>query len=228
MPEIPAFSRLGCDRSDFAGIIFDFDGTLADSMWVWSDIDRRFCAEYDIVLPDDYADNIVGLGFEGTAEYFINELGLKMTVEQCCDEFNRIAADSYRTKVMLKPGALEFLKQLDAAGIPVAIASSLIMDLLKPALENNNAFELIKAFRLCDDYNTHKSESLIYELAAEAIGVSIENCVVFEDIVPAIRSAKRVGAYTVAIIDEENEAQNTEVIKTIADLCITDYATLLG
>lgn len=228
MIEIPAFARLGCDRSAFSGAIFDFDGTLADSMWVWSDIDRQFCEHYHLVLPDDYTDNIVGLGFEGTAEYFINELGLKMTVEQCCEEFNNFALESYRTRVRLKPGAHAFLTQLNDAGIPVAIASSLIMDLLKPALENNKAFDLIGAFRLCDDYNTHKSSPLIYRLAAEAIGVPLESCVVFEDIVPAIRTVKGTGAFAVALLDPNNEAQNTEKIETLADLCITDFTPLLG
>ena len=228
MPEIPAFARLGAARTEFAGAIFDFDGTLADSMWVWNDIDRRFCEEYHLALPDDYTDSIVGLGFEGTAKYFIEELGLKMSVDQCCNEFNRIAKKSYCTRVLLRPGARTFLKELKGSGIPVAIASSLVMDLLQPALERNDAFDLIDAFRLCDNYNTHKSETLIYELAAEAIGVPVEECVIFEDILPAVRSIKRAGAFAVAVIDESNEAQNTEVIQKEADLCIADFTELLA
>ena len=226
MTKIAALERLGCARSDFDAAIFDFDGTLADSMWVWHDIDARFCEEYGLVLPPEYNESITGLGFEGTARYFIDELGLDMTVEQCCAEFNRFAAERYRNEVLLKPGALAFLTALKAAGMPIVIASSLITDLLYPALENNGAFELIDDFRLCDDYGTHKSEPLILELAAQAAGTDLERCILFEDIVPPIRNAKERGAFTVAVLDEDNEAQDTPAIAQIADLSIGDYVQL--
>lgn len=227
MAVFPEFKKMGCDRWDFEGVIFDFDGTLADSMHVWTDIDWKFCEEYGLGIPSDFRDSIVGLGFEGTAEYFINELGVTLTVQECIDEFNRLALDSYRTEVLLKPGVKEYLDLLDARGIPFGIASSLSRELLEISLEANGVGGRFAAISLCDEHNTHKSEGTIYCIAAQAMGVDPAKCLVFEDIVPAIASAQRIGACAVGVIDEGNEAQDTPKVLASADVCIEDFRQLL-
>lgn len=225
MTFFPEIERLGCPRSDFDGVIFDFDGTLADSMFVWNDIDRRFCEKYGLVLPDDYDESIVGLGFEGTAQYFIDELGLKMSLQACCDEFNELALQGYRDEVALKPGARTYLDVLQARDMPLAIASSLNMKLLGAALDHNGVRDRFRSFSLCDDLHTHKNESKIYLAAAASIDVDPARCLVFEDIVPAIRSAKRAGMTAVAVYDE-HDSQNTPTIRQTADGFIRDFTML--
>jgi len=221
----PEIQRAGCARSSFAGVIFDFDGTLGDSMYVWTDIDRRFCERYGLILPDTYSDDIIGLGFEGTARYFIEELGLKMSVEACCDEFNALAYEAYRDEVELKPGARDYLEVLHERGVPLAMASSLNIKLLGAALEHNGVRDYFEAFNLCDDLNTHKNESKIFLASAASLGVDPQDCLVFEDIVPAIRSAKRVGMTAVAVYDE-HDSQDTPTIKGLADGFIEDFTQL--
>ncbi|MDO4503070.1 MAG: HAD family phosphatase [Coriobacteriia bacterium] len=212
----------------FRGAIFDFDGTLATSMWVWLDIDRQFCREHGIELPEGYADDLVGLGFEGAAQYFIDELGCTLTLEECCDEFNRLAFDRYAHEVELKPGAVEFLRGLRERGVRCAIASSLNRKLLTAALHNNGVEDVFDAICLCDEHRTHKSEPLIYQIAARELGVVPGECVVFEDIVPGVRSAQAAGMRAVAAIDEGNEAQDTAAVRELADGCLRDFRGLLG
>lgn len=228
MAHFPEFERLGCDRSDFDGVIFDFDGTLADSMHVWTDIDWLFCEEYGLGVPDDFRDSIVGLGFEGTAQYFIDELGVTLTVEECCAEFNRLALDRYKTEVFLKQGVKEYLDLLDAREVPFCIASSLNRELLEVALEANGVQGRFASICLCDDYQTHKSDTKIYHIAAESMGLDAERCVVFEDIVPAVMSAQRAGALAVGVLDEGNEAQDTPAVERCSSVCIHGFVELLA
>jgi HAD superfamily hydrolase (TIGR01509 family) len=225
MPSFPEIKRLGCARTTFEGVIFDFDGTLADSMPVWEHIDLHFCERYGLMLPSDYNDSIVGLGFEGTARYFIEELGLKMSVEECCRKFNELAYEDYRDRVRLKPGAYEYLHRLFERGVPLTIASSLNVKLLTAGLQGNGIEELFPTFNLCDDLATHKNESTIFEAAAASIGIEPERCLVFEDIVPAVRSAQRVGMTAIAVLDK-SEAQDSALIKQLADGYIVDFMQL--
>ncbi len=226
MISFPEIDRIGCKKSSFEGVVFDFDGTLADSMHVWDNVDRHFCDRYGLVLPASYSDSIVGLGFEGTAQYFIDELGLKMSVEECCEKFNELVYEDYRSNIRLKPGAYDYLKKLAARDVPLAIASSLNVKLLTAGLEANGIHDLFRSFSLCDELSTHKRESTVFLAAADSIGIEPERCLVFEDIVPAVKSAQRVGMTTVAVLDD-SEAQDSNTIMHVADGYIKDFTQLL-
>ena len=56
--------------------LFDMDGTLLDSMHVWSDIDKRFISKHHITAPDDFSEKIASMTLPECADYFI-ELGVK-------------------------------------------------------------------------------------------------------------------------------------------------------
>ena len=52
-------------------VIFDLDGTLLDSMWVWDDIDVAFLKKRGLEVPPDYQEAITPLGFLEAARYTI-------------------------------------------------------------------------------------------------------------------------------------------------------------
>lgn len=215
------------DGRRFRGAIFDFDGTLATSMWVWMDIDRQFCREQGLHLPSGYADDLVGLGFEGAAQYFIDQLGCTLSLRECCAEFNRLAFHRYAHEVQLKPGAAGFLAQLRRRGVACGIASSLNRTLLQAALKNNGVEDAFSAICLCDEHGTHKGQPHIYRETARQLGVDPQECVVFEDIALGLGSAQAAGMCTVAVLDEGNEAQDTARVRAMADGWIRDFCGLL-
>ena len=51
-------------------VIFDMDGTLVDSMWMWHDIDIEYLGRFGISLPDGLQGKIEGMSFHETAVYF--------------------------------------------------------------------------------------------------------------------------------------------------------------
>lgn len=108
----------------FTGAIFDLDGTLLDSMWVWEQIDVDFLSRRGIDLPEDYLKKITPMGFEAAARYTIDRFGLQEQPRDLIGEWYAMAEDYYKTKVGLKPHAKEFLRCLADQGVRIGAATS--------------------------------------------------------------------------------------------------------
>lgn len=217
--------RIG--SADVDGIIFDFDGTLADSMWVWDEVDRRFFESRGIPFTQEYGEIIAMLGFEGGAAYTIEHFHLDESADDIIEEWKETAGESYATQVQLKVGAKEYLKRCKQAGMPISIATSLQRNLLEPALKNNGVFGLFNAICVCDELGEGgKSTPRVYEEAARLVGVPLERCAIFEDVVTPAKTAKKTGAYVVGVYDEHKQ-QATEELRGIVDLFVESWLDLL-
>ena len=96
----------------FTAAIFDLDGTLLDSVWVWREVDRAFFEELGMAEPEDYARSIQGMSFREAAQYTVRRFNLARTAEEVMDGWMRTTAEAYARKVALKPGALQYLRAL--------------------------------------------------------------------------------------------------------------------
>ncbi len=219
--ELSAFPEV---KRHFSSVIFDFDGTLANSMWVWEDIDRKFIEYYDLVLPESYYEDISSLSFEETAVFFQETLGVKMSVREIGDKFNDLAYESYAHDVKLKKGVKKYLQKLQSRGCGIAIATSLSWPLLEAALENNGVLSYFEDMAFCDE-SKGKNFPDVYMMAAKRIGAKAEDCLVFEDITPGIISAKKIGMTVGGVIDD-NYQQDVDGVKSNADFCIEDFEIL--
>lgn len=207
--------------------IFDFDGTLADSMWVWHEVDMEFARRRGLDFTKEDSEIIAALGFEGTAKWLLERFGLDETVESLIAEWYGIAEESYSSEVFLKPCAKEFVATLKSLGYPVAIASSLDRRLLEEALANNGALDLFDTIVVCDEVTDKgKSTPVVYQETAKRLGVALTGCVVFEDVAMAARSAKEGGAFVVGMRDEHPQ-QAREELKAAADAFYDGFEPLL-
>lgn len=207
--------------------IFDFDGTLADSMWVWERVDLEFMGRYGIPYNREYAESIAALGFEGSADFFIETFNLTVAPEDLITEWQHMARDKYAYEVQLKPGARAYVEQLRAAGVPLAIATSLQRILLEPALRNNGLIELFDAVVVCEEVCAGgKSTPRPYEEAARQLGVPLASCTVYEDVARAARSAKKGGARVVGVRDDHDQQARDELIE-VCDEFIDSFEDLL-
>ena len=105
-------------------VIFDLDGTLVDSMWMWEDIDIEYLGRYGLSCPEDLQKAIEGMSFTETAVYFKERFGLPDSIEEIKEAWIAMSLEKYEKEVPLKPGAREFLEELAARGIPAGIATS--------------------------------------------------------------------------------------------------------
>ncbi len=222
------FSEL-CNYSnvqhEFSSVIFDFDGTLANSMWVWDDIDVMFCNKFGVEIPNGLLDKLAILGFEDTANYFIEQLGVKMTVEEICAHFNDLAFDRYATEVELWPGVREYLDILANRGVGLAIATALSWPLLEAALKHNGIFEYFDDIAFCDE-SYSKDRPDVFLLAAKRIGAKPKDCLVFEDTARGTNSARSVGMTACGIYDKKR-CSDRLALETSSDFVLEDYYPLV-
>ncbi len=212
--------------SDFSGFIFDLDGTLLDSLWVWREVDIISLKRRGHDVPEDYAQAIAHLSFADAAKYTIERFQLSETPEALMDEWYTMAKAEYRDNVMLKPYVREFLEKVHAQGIPMAAATASEHTLITPTLKRLGVFDLFQNVTTIQEVTRDKSFPDIYLLAAERLGVAPENCVVSEDILAGIQSAKSAGFYTIGV-EEPFSLPNREKIKQTADRYIESFAELL-
>jgi len=205
--------------------IFDLDGTLVDSMWIWEKIDIDYLRKRNLELPTDLRECIEHLSFLETARYFKDRFTLPESIEEIAAEWNHMALKEYNHSVKLKKGAKEFLTLLKAKGLKIALATSNSMPLLEAALKSNGVFELFDVICRTDEVNRGKNFPDVYLLASERLGVSPNSCIVFEDLVPAVMGAKAAGMKVVAVHDLYSEGQKGK-LEELADHYILNYEEL--
>lgn len=202
--------------------IFDLDGTLIDSMWVWSKIDIDYLSQRGIDFPSDLRKEIEHLSFEDTALHFKKRFLIGDSVEEIMSTWNNIAYKEYLENITIKPGAKEFLHSLKKSGIKIALATSNCYTLLEVALKRFELYEYFDVIVTTDEASRSKAFPDVYLLAAEKLNVTPENCVVFEDILQAVLSAKMAKMMVVAV-EDSHSIDDKDEIRNIADIFIKDY-----
>lgn len=186
------------------GVIFDLDGTLLDSMWVWDRVDIDFLGARGFDVPEDYQKAIAAMGFKETADYTIQRFGLNERAEDIIEEWNHMAERMYHCEVRVKPYVKETLEALKTRGIRIGVATASYASLFEECLRRNEVYEYFDAFTETKEVKRGKGFPDIYIKAAEKIGCRPEECVVFEDIHKGILAAKEVGFYTIGVHDEKS------------------------
>lgn len=208
------------------GVIFDLDGTLVDSMGVWTNVDIQYLQKRGFEVPADLTKQIQGLTFEDCARYFKKRFGLAESIYEIMDEWNRMAYDEYVYNVKLKPGVEEYLSYLKKNNIKIGLATSNIPELLYATLKNNDILHYFDSISTVSEVSRNKNFPDIFLLAAKKMELQPVECVVFEDILPAILSAKSVGMKTVGVYDKHSE-HDLDQIKKHADIFIYSFESLV-
>lgn len=203
-------------------VIFDLDGTLVDSMWIWREIDIEYLDRFGIPLPEDLQSKIEGMSFTETAAFFKDFFQIPDSIEQMKSDWNQMAWDKYMHEVPLKPGIPEFLAGCRERGILLGIATSNSRELV----ENVAAAHHLKDYFACImtgcDVERGKPSPDIYLAVANKLQVEPSRCLVFEDIVPGIMAGKNAGMEVCAV--EDTYSTDARAAKEeLADYYIEDY-----
>ena len=206
-------------------VIFDLDGTLVDSMWIWREIDIEYLGRFGIALPEGLQSEIEGMSFSETAEYFKKRFEIPDSIEQMKSDWNQMAWDKYMNEVPLKPGIKEFLDGCRVNGIKLGIATSNSRELVENVARVHNLHNYFSCIMTGCDVNRGKPAPDIYLAVAGELGVAPERSLVFEDIVPGIQAGKSAGMEVCAVEDEYSVHVREEKIK-LADYYIEDYYSI--
>lgn len=195
--------------------IFDLDGTLLESMGIWSDLSRQFLLRHGI---DEYLDLDGKLGvisIRSALEYVIREFSLTIPLDEACKETWQIVEEFYREKVELKPGITAVLERLKFRNIPAGIITATESGLVKSALERVGLQGYFKEVFSCADLQTSKRTPEIFFRMSGVLGSAPEETLVFEDALYAAVTAKNAGYPVAAVYDASEKAP--EKLALLAD-----------
>jgi HAD superfamily hydrolase (TIGR01509 family) len=162
------------------------------------------------------------MNFRETALYTVERFGFDETPDDLMKEWNDMASYEYGHSIALKPHAGDYIKLLHSKNIKLAVATSSPAELCEAALINNGIRGLFDAVCASGAAARGKEFPDIFLRAAGELGAPPESCLVFEDILPAILSAKRARMSAWAIYDETS-GDRWEEIKLASDGFIYDF-----
>ena len=207
-------------------VIFDLDGTLVDSMWMWKSIDIEFLGSRGIACPDDLEREIEGMSFTETAFYFKERFHLEESLDAIKAIWTDMSLDKYKNEVPLKPGAEEFLAYLASQGIHTGIATSNGREMVDAVIESLKIGKYFKIVATSCEVAAGKPAPDIYLKVAKELDVLPSQCLVFEDVPAGILAGKRAGM-TVCAVDDEFSRDLEDEKRELADYFINDYYQLL-
>lgn len=206
--------------------LFDFDGTLVDSMPTYVSAMLRILDENQISYDKDIVKIITPLGLMGTAEYFAN-IGVKMTKEEMIGLMRKYMLEAYLYHIPAKKNVISVLKKLKDKGCNLNVLTASPHVTLDACLKRLGIYDLFTNVWSCDDFNTTKADPNIYKMAAEKIGESVENILFLDDNFNADKTAKTAGMQVCGVYDDSSK-EYVDEIKEIADYYIYDFEELLN
>ena len=206
-----------------SGAIFDMDGTLTDSMFVWKDIGRRYLISCGITPRETLLQDIKNKSMWQVADYFMNEYGIKKTHAEIYEGIDALVEPMYRDEVLAKDGVLLLLDRFKAQGVKMCVASATDKHLVEMVLVKTGLIDYFSEIFTCNMVGAGKDNPLIYEKALEHLGTPKDETLVFEDALYTIKTAKNAGFTVVGVYDSYAERHMSE-IKELVDYYISDYS----
>lgn len=211
---------------EFEAIIFDMDGTLVDSMWMWGEIDKEYLGGLGIELPEDLQEKIEGMSFSETAVYIKERFGLSDSLDTMKQTWVEMACEKYRHEVPYKEGAREFLEMCRSRGVKMGVATSNSRELVEHAAQALSFYDYISCIITACEVKRGKPAPDVYLAVAEKLGIAPKKCLVFEDITAGIQAGKAAGM-TVCAVEDEYSAGNRRRKQELADYYIDNYLELI-
>ncbi len=204
-------------------VIFDMDGTLIDSMWIWPSIDEVYLKKYNLVEPENFHEDIEGMSYTEVSRYFLKAFPtLTCTQQEIMDEWTGMARERYMTKAPFKEGVREFILEMRRQGKKIGIATSNGRTLTEDTLGALHAAELFDVIRTACEVGKGKPAPDVYLSVAKEMGVEPGRCLVFEDVPMGILAGKNAGMKVCAVDDEFSRYQE-EKKRSLADYYIYSY-----
>ena len=206
--------------------LFDFDGTLVDSMPIYAGIMKGILDEHQIAYGEDLIKIITPLGYHDTAVYF-TQLGLKLGKEQILKCMGERMVDAYTHRVPAKRNVIDVLQELKKRGCSLNVLTASPHLTMDPCLKRLGIDELFDHIWSCEDFGLNKANPEIYLQAAKRLGVSVREILFLDDNPNADRAAKAAGMKVCGVYDDFT-AEFAEQMKQENDYYIRDFTELMA
>lgn len=204
------------------GAIFDLDGTLIDSMFIWETIAEDYLRCLGKEPHEDLKSTFMTLTLEEAAQYYRDHYGVTLSVQKIVDGINTMIEEIYRTKVTLKPGIEKYLYWLKKNNVKMCIATATDRYLAEETLERLGIRSYFSKIFTCTEVGRGKDEPIIYQKAIAFLGTMKKETCVFEDSLFALKTAKADGYIAIGVYDKHEKKQ--EELQHLSDYYIRDYS----
>jgi len=206
---------------NITGAIFDFDGTLFDSMPAWIGIREAFFASIGIEMTEEDREFFRGKFTSEALPLAIDRFQLKMSYAELLASFFDYLTQRYLDMAVPKNDIIEFLEKLRARGVKIGIATASGEPAVKAALEKFGMLDYFPVIYSTYTVGVSKLEPKVYDVVLEELGTDKETTWVFEDALYAAKTAKENGYPVVGIFDESE--RRTEGLQQLVDIYIHNY-----
>ena len=201
--------------------IFDFDGTLFDSMFIWESVGEIYLRSLGKEPKPSLREDVRALSLYQSACYFRKEYDLPLSEEQIMSGINKTIEHFYINEVMPKPYVTEFLDEMKQKGIPMCIATASDRYQIEAALSRCGMSHYFDAIFTCSEVGCGKDEPVIFRKAMEYFNSDRSSSIIFEDALHAIKTAKNDGFTVVSVFDNSEKRQDE--VRDISDCYIRDF-----
>ena len=210
----------------YSTYLFDFDGTLVDSMPSYISVMLRILDENKIEYGDDLIKIITPLGYVKTAEYYIEKLGLDKPKEKLVELMNRYAYNEYAYNIPAKSNVIATLERLKEEGADLNVLTASPHSVLDVCLKRLGILDLFTNVWSCEDFGTTKADPKIYKMAAMRIGKPIDEILFLDDNYNADKTAFGTGIKVCGVYDDSSSEYKDE-IKAVSHHYINDFSELI-
>ncbi len=207
-------------------IIFDIDGTIADSLGIWAEADSEFLRRRGIEYNPALSAAMKSMHFMSAAQYIIDVYGLKDSLESAASEITDIVRQKYFHEVKLMPMAHELMDHCIASGIKICAATSNSRELAAGVLENNGILSKMEFIITSDEAGSAKDNPDIFFMCSKKLGIPPENIAVVEDSPHAAKTAMESGFFTIGV--NSGYFGDFEALKSCTHMRVKSLGEIIG
>lgn len=202
--------------------IFDMDGTLLDSMFIWDDLGPGMLRAQGITPEEGLTEKLKVLTLRQGAAYCKERYALPQSVEEIVSLIEGRVEKFYKEEVQAKPGVEKFLSLLKMEGVWMYVATATDRHLAEAALRHAGIDGYFRGILTCQEVGQGKDSPEIFERCMRRLRSNKKDTVIFEDALHAIETAKAAG-FRVCGVYDDSAREDQEAIRRIADYYITSF-----
>ncbi len=204
------------------GYIFDMDGVLIDSMPMVMVIDRDIFDVLGVPYDEEARQLMRYVPIEVSAKILAERYDIGLTEDEVKEKLYGMLREGYRT-VDYKPGVPEYLDHLKKSGVRLCIATATEPEIALEVVQRLGMDKKLEFLVACTDVGATKEKPDVFIEAARRMGLTPEECAVFEDGLPGATSSKGAGFTVVGVHDSTATDEDTENMKAISDRYIESF-----
>lgn len=194
------------------GVIFDFDGTLFDSMSIWENIAEDYLKKFNI-LEKNIDEKFETMSLQQAANYMKLNYNISKKSDEIISDINMMIEDYYFYHIMPKDNVKNFLSFLYNKGIRMCIVTATEYYQVESALIRCDMLKYFDKIFTCKEIGYSKDKPYIYEYACEYMNIPKMEIAVFEDALYAANTAKMSGFFVIGVYDKyEKQSQKLREI----------------